>query len=232
MIEELYNDYDKYADFYDIFNKYRNYNNEMRFILNMLKNKKRVLDLGCGTGTHLNILENLGYIVEGIDISDKMILLAKEKVKGPIHKANILDYKLDEKYDGIISMHFVFNHLKSYEQFEKALVNSLNHLNDKGIMIIDLDNRRSNDDVYDKVDGNKRHLECFYSKKYHIQIRTNYFTIGLKTFIFEHEYFIYEKRKLEEILNKYDITYVMLTNFFKQRANNTSERIHIVIKKK
>lgn len=232
MIEELYNDYNKYADFYDIFNKYRNYNNEMRFILNMLKNKKRVLDLGCGTGTHLNILENLGYIVEGIDISDKMILLAKEKVKGPIHNANILDYKLDEKYDGIISMHFVFNHLKSYEEFEKALVNSLNHLNSKGIMIVDLDNRRSNEDVYDKVDGNKRHLECFYSKKYNMQIRTNYFTIGLKTFIFEHEYFIYEKRKLEEILNKYDITYVMLTNFLKQRANNTSERIHIVIKKK
>lgn len=231
MIEELYKDYEKYADFYDIFNKYRNYNIEMRFILNMLKNKKRVLDIGCGTGTHLNILENLGYIVEGIDISDKMILLAKEKVNCPIHKANILDYKIDEKYDGIIAMHSVFNHLKSYEEFEKAFVNSLNHLNNKGIMIIDLDNRRSNDDVYDKVDGNKRYLECFYSEKYNMQIRTTYFTIGLKTFVFEHEYFIYDKKKLEEILDKYDVTYVMLTKFLKMRANDKSERIHIVIKK-
>ncbi|MBP3635074.1 MAG: class I SAM-dependent methyltransferase [Bacilli bacterium] len=231
MIEELYNDYYKYADFYDIFNKYRNYERETRFLLNMLKNKKRILDLGCGTGTHLNILENLGYIVEGIDLSEKMVLLAKEKVKGPIHKANILDYKIDEKYDGIIAMHFVFNHLKGYDEFEKALQNSLDHLNSKGIMIIDLDNRRVSGDVYDKVDGNKRHLECFYSDNYSIQIRTSFFTIGLKEFIFEHEYFIYEKEKLEEILDKYDITYVMLTNFLKMRANKNSERIHIVIKK-
>lgn len=232
MIEELYNDYYKYADFYDIFNKYRNYNIEMRFILNMLKNKKRVLDLGCGTGTHLNILENLGYIVEGIDLSEKMVMLAKEKVNGPIHVANILDYKIDEKYDGIISMRSVFNHLKSYEEFEKALTNSLDHLNINGIMIIDLDNRRSDDDVYDKVDGNKRHLECFYSDKYNMQIRTSFFNIGLKEFIFEHEYFIYEKEKLEEILDKYNLTYVMLTNYLKQHATNSSERIQIVIKKK
>ena len=63
MIEELYNDYCKYSDFYDIFNKYRNYNRELRFILEIAKNKKYLLDLGCGTGTHLSMLENLGYKV-------------------------------------------------------------------------------------------------------------------------------------------------------------------------
>ncbi len=231
MIDELYSDYYKYSDFYDIFNKYRNYNRELRFILRMTKNKKWVLDLGCGTGTHLNVLENLGYKVYGIDKSERMVLLAKEKVKSPILQADILTYKIDEKFDAIISMHSVFNHLKSYEEFEKALVNSLNHLNNKGIMIIDLDNRKSNDDVYDRVDGNKRHLECFYSPKYNRQIRTTTFTIGLKDFIFEHEYFIYDIKKLEEILKKYDITYTFLTNFSIQKANKSSNRVHILIKK-
>ena len=74
MIEDLYKDYDKYSDFYDIFNKYRNYNRETRFILNFTKNKKYLLDLGCGTGTHLNILENLGYKVIGLDKSKNMVL--------------------------------------------------------------------------------------------------------------------------------------------------------------
>ena len=147
MIEELYKDYYKYSDFYDIFNKYRNYNRETRFILNVAKNKKYLLDLGCGTGTHLNILENLGYSVTGIDKSEEMVNLAKEKVKSEIIKADILDFKLNEKYDAIISMHSVFNHLKSYEEFEKAFSNALDHLNSKGVMIIDLDNRRSNDDI-------------------------------------------------------------------------------------
>ena len=231
MIEELYKDYYKYSDFYDIFNKYRNYNREMRFILNITKNKKWVLDLGCGTGTHLNILENLGYKVNGLDISENMVMLAKEKVKSDIFNANILDFNIEEKYDAIISMHSVFNHLKNYEEFEKAFSNSLNHLNNKGVMIIDLDNRRSNSDVYDVVDGNKRYLECFYSDKYNIQIRTTTFTIGLKDFIFEHEYFIYDTKKLEEIFKKYDITYTFLTNYSHQRAKKSSNRVHIVIKK-
>lgn len=231
MIDELYKDYYKYSDFYDIFNKYRNYNREMRFILNIAKNKKYLLDLGCGTGTHLNILENLGYRVTGIDKSENMVKLAKQKVKSGIYKMDILDYKINETFDAIISMHSVFNHLKSYDEFEKALVNSLNHLSKNGIMIIDLDNRRVNNDLYDVVDGNKRYLECFYSDKYSIQIRTTTFKIGLKDFVFEHEYFIYDTKKLEEIFKKYDITYTFLTNFSHQKAKKSSNRVHIVIKK-
>ena len=231
MLEDLYNDYYKYSDFYDIFNKYRNYNREMRFILKLTKNKKYILDVGCGTGTHINILENLGYVVTGIDKSENMVNLSKEKTKSKIFKMDLLNFKLDEKYDAIISMHSVFNHLKGYNEFKKAIDNLLIHLNDKGIIIIDLDNRKSNDDIYDIVDTNKRHLECFYSDKYSIQIRTIYFKIGLKEFIFEHEYFIYDINKLKEILDSYDITYTILTNYSYQKASKKSNRIHLVIRK-
>ena len=231
MLEDLYNDYYKYSDFYDIFNKYRNYNREMRFILKLTKNKKYILDVGCGTGTHINILENLGYVVTGIDKSENMVNLSKEKTKSKIFKMDLLNFKLDEKYDAIISMHSVFNHLKGYNEFKKAIDNLLIHLNDKGIIIIDLDNRKSNDDIYDIVDTNKRHLECFYSDKYSIQIRTTYFKIGLKEFIFEHEYFIYDINKLKEILDSYDITYTILTNYSYQKASKKSNRIHLVIRK-
>lgn len=231
MIEELYADYNKYSDFYDIFNKYRNYNREIRFILNIAKNKKWILDLGCGTGTHLKALNNLGYITYGIDNSKNMIELSKEKINCNLYEMDILNYKINEKFDAIISMHSVFNHLKGYKEFEKALINSLNHLNSKGVMIIDLDNRRSNNDIYDIVDGNKRYLENFYSDKYNIQIRTITFKIGLKEFIFEHEYFIYDIDKLKDILNKYDITYTFLTNYSYQKANKKSNRIQLVIKK-
>ena len=232
MLEDLYNDYYKYSDFYDIFNKYRNYNREMRFILKLTKNKKYILDVGCGTGTHISILENLGYIVTGIDISENMVNLSRDKTKSTINKMNLLDFKLNEKYDAIISMHSVFNHLKGYSEFKKGLNNLLEHLNDKGIIIIDLDNRRTNDDIDDVVDGNKRHLECFYSDKYNMQIRTITFKIGLKEFVFEHEYFIYDIDKLKEILDNYDITYTFLTNYSYQKANKKSNRIHLIIRKK
>ena len=231
MLDDLYNDYYKYSDFYDIFNKYRNYNREMRFVLKVTKNKKYILDVGCGTGTHISILENLGYKVNGMDKSENMVNLSKDKTKSNIYKMDLLDFKLDEKYDAIISMHSVFNHLKGYDEFNKALSNLLDHLNDKGIIIIDLDNRRTNTDVDDLVDGNKRHLECLYSDKYNIQIRTITFKIGLKEFIFEHEYFIYDIYKLKKILDNYNVTYTFLTNYSYQKANKNSNRIHLVIRK-
>ena len=231
MIEELYADYNKYSDFYDIFNKYRNYNREIRFILNIAKNKKWILDLGCGTGTHLKALNNLGYITYGIDNSKNMIELSKEKINCNLYEMDILNYKINEKFDAIISMHSVFNHLKNYDEFEIALKNSLDHLNSKGVMIIDLDNRKSNTDIMDMVDGNKRYLECFYSDKYNIQIRTITFKIGLKEFIFEHEYFIYDIDKLKDILDKYNVTYKFFTNYSYQKASKNSNRIQLVIKK-
>ena len=231
MIEELYNDYYKYSDFYEIFNRHRNYKREIRFILNITKNKKWILDLGCATGIHLNALENLGYNVTGLDKSKYMVRLAKEKVKGNIYNYNILDFNLNEKYDAIISMHSVFNHLKGYKEFEIALKNSINHLNKNGVMIIDLDNRKSNTDVIDEVDGHKRYIECFYSNKYNIQIRTITFKIGFKEFIYEHEYFIYDIDKINEILKKYNVKYTFLTNYSTQLANKKSNRIQIVIKK-
>lgn len=231
MIEELYKDYEKYASFYDIFNKDRNYEREIRFILNILKNKKRVLDLGCGTGLHLSVLENVGYITEGIDINENMILLSKKKVKGNIYQENILNYKIDEIYDAIFSINSVFNHLKSYDEFEMAFSNSLDHLDKNGIMIIDLDNKGCDCDIYDKVDGNERYIECLYHEDTRMKIITYHFTIGLKTFIFEHEYFIYDIDMLKQIMDKYNVTYAVLTNYSKLRARNNSERIQIVIKK-
>lgn len=231
MSDILYKDYFKYADFYDIFNKYRNYNLEGKYLLDMLQNRKRVLDVGCGTGTHLNILENLGYIVEGIDLSPKMLDVAKTKVRCNLHEANVLDFKLDEKYNAIICMKSVLNHLKSYDEFRQAIKNMLFHLEKNGMIIIDLDNKRVTGTLEDKVDGNKRILKLKYDKTKEVQNRKISFYIGTKNFEMEHNYLIYNPKKLEDILNEFDIKYVMLTNYSKQRFNIRYTRLQIIIKK-
>lgn len=227
----LYKDYKIDANFYDIFNKDRNYSIEMKFLLRMLKDRRKVLDVGCGTGIHLNILENLGYIVEGIDISPKMIAVAKMRVKGPIHKADILDFKLDEKYDAVIAMYHVFNHLKSYDEFECGIKNLLNHTKKGGIIILDLDNRRQTGIIEDKVDGNKRTIECKYDKDTEIERRKITTYIGARKFETIHEYLIYDPRRIEEILDKFNIKYVMLTNYLKQKFNINDKTLQIIIRK-
>lgn len=231
MKDLLFKDYNKYANFYDIFNKYRSYELESKFILDTIKNRKRVLDIGCGTGKHMNVLENLGYIVNGVDISPNMIKVAKTRVKGNIYNKNVLNLKLDEKYNAIILMKSVLNHLNSYDEFEKSIKNILSHLEKNGIAIIDLDNKKLNNIYEDKVDDNKRLIISKYDKESRIQYRKYSFFIGAKEFEFEHKYFIYDSRKLEEILNQFNIKYVFLTNYSRQLFSERQNRLHIIIRK-
>ena len=231
MNDILYKDYKKYADFYDIFNKHRYYNIESKYLLEMLQTRRRVLDVGCGTGTHFNILENLGYIVEGIDINPKMIAVARTKVKGNIYEADLLTYKTEEVYDAIIAMKDVFNHLSSYEEFEKGILNLLNLLKSKGMIIIDIDNRRQTGIKKDNIDGVRRIQECKYDSDTEIQTRKITYYIGTKKFETIHKYLIYNPKKLKKILDKMNISYVFLTNYSKQKFSNRQKRMQILIKK-
>ena len=231
MSDLLYRDYKINANFYDIFNKDKPYNIEMHYLLRILKHRREVLDVGCGTGYHLSLLEDLGYLVEGIDINPKMIAVAKMRVKSPIYEANLLDFKLDSKYNAVIAMHHVFNHLKSYEEFEIGVKNLLEHTKKGGIVVIDLDNRRQTGIIEDKVDGNKRIIECKYNKETEIEERkiTNY--IGARKFETIHEYLIYDPRKLEKILDNMNVKYAMLTNYLSQSFKITDKILQIVIRK-
>lgn len=67
--------------------------NEVPATLSLLKNirGKKVLDLGCGTGIYTKILKRKGANVQGIDISPKMIEIAKQYVKD-------VDFKVGSAY--------------------------------------------------------------------------------------------------------------------------------------
>lgn len=74
-----------------------------KFISLLGKNKK-VLDVGCGAGFKSKYLVNHHLGVHGIDISDKMIELAKGEV--PSAKFQVMDMEkieLQEKFDGIFA---------------------------------------------------------------------------------------------------------------------------------
>lgn len=77
-IDEIYDKF--YVDFYDmlVFNGYKN-DYEIGKIIAITKPSKNIsiLDIGSGTGHHVNKLTKLGFNVTGIDISPAMIAQAK-----------------------------------------------------------------------------------------------------------------------------------------------------------
>ena len=77
---DIYDDF--YSSIYDelVYDNVKN-DFEVGEIRRLVKptEKSRVLDIGCGNGHHVNLLEKSGYKVEGVDKSGAMIKNAKKK---------------------------------------------------------------------------------------------------------------------------------------------------------
>ena len=67
----------EYSKYYDLLYKDKDYLSEVSYIENILvklgKTKCTILDIGCGTGKHADLLEKKNYEVHGIDISETML---------------------------------------------------------------------------------------------------------------------------------------------------------------
>ncbi len=128
---------------------------EMPATLSLLKNVKgkKILDLGCGSGIYAKILKKRGAKVFGIDISEKMIEIAKREVKdvdfrvGSVYK---LPYK-SEYFDLVLSS-LTVDHFKD---LNKAFKEIHRVLKKNGVFIFSISNPLS-----DVVKG------FFYKKKY------------------------------------------------------------------
>lgn len=126
------NTFDIQAEKYDttFYGKHARKNYE--YILNELNYLKEgsILDIGCGTGELLYIINKKGLKLYGIDLSDKMIEKAKEKLQNhanlTIGDSENLPYK-DNKFDIIIcndSFHHYPNPIKALKEMNRVLKNN------------------------------------------------------------------------------------------------------------
>lgn len=71
--------------------------------LAFVKNRGKALDVGCGcTGRILDLLLNAGFTPEGVDVSAKMIALARQRQPElTFHQQDICKWEISAKYDFI-----------------------------------------------------------------------------------------------------------------------------------
>lgn len=146
----------KFAEYYDLLYKEKDYQQEASFIdklikgnTNLDKNEIKILDLACGTGKHAFELSQKGYSVEGSDISNEMIKIAKEKYRSTSAKIPFYNEsfqtsnRINKKYNVIIAMFSAMNYLKSYKDFSLTLKNVKKLLHENGFFIFDCWNGNS-----------------------------------------------------------------------------------------
>lgn len=123
------------------YTKWADYINELLARSNVEGNI--VLDLGCGTGNITIPLSEMGYEMEGLDISEEMLSIAdhkafdrKRRIKW-IH-GNMVDYTMENTYDAIISCCDSVNYILEDKDLLKMFHNVYHSLKDKGIFAFDI----------------------------------------------------------------------------------------------
>lgn len=158
-------EYDVFAKYYDLLYQKKDYKKEVDFLLNFIKKNDQVLDIGCGTGMHASLLEENNMYVDGLDLNKNMLDIAKKRLHGNCYNQNVLDMKLDKRYDAVISMFAVLNHLKSIDELYKSFLNIKKVLKSKGYLLIDLHNPQNSGKKIDEYGNVTRIMEWHFDKE-------------------------------------------------------------------
>ena len=106
---------------------------------NGVKPDASIAELGCGTGTMTELLYDDGFDITGIDLSEDMLSLAREKVPGvDFLRMDMREFTLDKKQDAIISVADSVNYLESVDDLSKTLKCVYAALKPGGVFIFDL----------------------------------------------------------------------------------------------
>jgi len=139
--------YRRYADYYDLFYKKKNYQKEVTFLEKIFNKYSKspiisILDLGCGLGGHSLILAKRGYEIVGVDLSSKLIRLGQKKVKKHKLNANFLkgdirNIDLGRKFDAAIAMFNVVGYQVRNEDFKRMVKTANRHVKKEGLFVFD-----------------------------------------------------------------------------------------------
>lgn len=139
--------FDKYATYYDLLYHDKNYSEECDFLERIFQGYKnfeirRIVEIGCGTGGHLIPLAQRGYQMVGIDVSEAMLKIAKDKLNkagltARVFRSDARSLRLSGKFDAAICMFAVINYLTGNKDIQRALKSIRKHLKLGSLFIFD-----------------------------------------------------------------------------------------------
>ncbi len=122
----------------------------VNFVKSICSNKlNNILDAGCGTGELSLALAESGYMVTGIDLNDKMIIIANQKNKNKklcvnFKNKNMLEIDKMQMFDCVLCFGNTLPHLSSLKQIKSFFNKSFESLSKNGSLIFQILN-------YDKI---------------------------------------------------------------------------------
>ena len=196
--------YSDFAKVYDIFMDNTPYEKWCGFVMSLFKKEGiedgLVLDMGCGTGTLTEMLEQAGYDMIGIDNSMDMLQIAMEKQREK-KKDSILyllqdmrEFELYGTVRAVVSICDSLNYLLKMEELIQTFQLVNNYLDPEGIFVFDFNTIYKYKEVIgDSVIAENRE-ECSFIWENYYEDETGINEYDLTVFLKEGELY----RKFEE----------------------------------
>ena len=133
--------FDLYSRYYNLLYQDKNYEGEVEYVYDKLKNYlpniNQILELGTGTGIHASLLQKKGLSVTGIELSDEMAQQAREKgIECYVNDCS--EFSLNKKFDAVISLFHVISYVTENNRLQKTFQKVHEHLNPEGIFLFDV----------------------------------------------------------------------------------------------
>jgi SAM-dependent methyltransferase len=133
----------EYSHYYNLLYKDKNYVGEADYIDSLIQkhsltHSHTVLNLGCGTGKHDNLLAEKGYEMTGVDFSTDMLDIARDNYPNiDFHEGDIRTLKLNKTFDVVLSLFHVISYQTLNKDIYDAFLTAKQHLKVGGIFIFD-----------------------------------------------------------------------------------------------
>jgi len=97
-----------------------------------------LLDVACGTGSHLLPFTKLFDDVAGLELSEAMLDVARDRVTGAVlHQGDMRDFGLGRTFDAVTCMFSSIGHMVSTAELDAAVARFAAHVEPGGVIVVE-----------------------------------------------------------------------------------------------
>jgi SAM-dependent methyltransferase len=129
------------ARIYDAVYSWKDYAGEAARVHELVQARKpgaaTLLDVACGTGTHLAELRRW-YRCEGIDLDADLLAVARERLPDvPLHQGDMRDFDLGRRFDAVTCLFSAIGYMRTVEELDAAVAAMARHLEPGGVLVVE-----------------------------------------------------------------------------------------------
>lgn len=132
------------AEIYDAVNeaKGKDYVREVSRLIGFISKYKlsdgnTLLDVVCGTGNHLSILQNY-FNVQAVEVDPDMLSVAQTRIpQVPLYRGSMVDFDLQQEFDVVTSLFNAIAYSQDFEELVTVSRNLAKHTKPGGIILVE-----------------------------------------------------------------------------------------------